>query len=401
MSTSVATRPITNYKLVNCRSYVSALAEIFEARFGQKPRLFRAPGRVNLIGEHTDYNSGFVLPVAIDRYVWFAGRKRADRLVRAHSIDFGGEVEFPLDSIERDTKLPWSNFLRGVTKFLQESGHRLGGADLVFGGDVPREAGLSSSAAVEIGALAFWKKLFALPLDPVEAVKQARRAENEFVGVPCGIMDQFISALGREHHALFLDCRDLKYRHVPLQAGVKIVVCNSGVKRALAQSEYEVRLKQCREAVEQFRRMGMEIDSLRDVKMGDLIMRGKNLEPILLKRASHVVTENDRVREAVKVLEEGDMKFFGKLMNDSHKSLRDDYEVSSKELDVLVELARQQPGVLGARMTGAGFGGCTVNLVQQDNTEGFARALRQGYEKALGLKAEIYVFQASNGAMFT
>ena len=264
---------------------------------------------------------------------------------------------------------------------------------------MPREAGLSSSAAVEVGAVAFWEKLLGLRRDPVDDIKLARRAENEFVGVPSGIMDQFISALGRKDHALFLDCRDLKYRHVPLKGDVKIVVCNSGVKRALAQSEYKVRVKQCQEAVEQFRKMGMEIDSLRDVKLGDLIKRGKTMDKVLFKRASHVVTENDRVREAVKVLEQSDLKYFGKLMNDSHKSLRDDYEVSSQELDVLVEIAQRQPGVLGARMTGAGFGGCTVNLVERDATETFSKAIREGYRKALGLHAEVYVFEASEGAL--
>ena len=378
------------------------IVEAFHKIFGSKPEVVvRAPGRVNLIGEHTDYNSGFVLPAAIDRYVWFAGRKRKDRSVRAHSLDFGEAVEFSLDAVERDSLHPWSNFLRGVVKYLESPSHRLQGADLVFGGNVPREAGLSSSAAVEVGAVAFWEKLLDLRLDPLDAIKLARRAENEFVGVPSGIMDQFISALGREHYALFLDCRDLKYRHVPLKGDVKIVVCNSGVKRALAHSEYEVRVRQCREVVEQFRKMGLEIESLRDVKLGDLIMRGKGLDKVLFKRASHVVTENDRVREAVKVLEQGDLKYFGKLMNDSHKSLRDDYEVSSQELDVLVEIAQRQPGVLGARMTGAGFGGCTVNLVERNAADNFAKAVEEGYQRTLGLHAEIYVFEASDGALTT
>jgi len=377
-----------------------AIEESFEKIFGSAPEVTaRAPGRVNLIGEHTDYNSGYVLPAAIDRYVYFAGRQRNDRMVRAHSLDFADAVEFSLDSLERDPNHPWSNYLRGVSKYLEESGHRLTGADLVFGGNVPREAGLSSSAAVEVGAAAFWKKLLGLRLDAVEAVRLSRRAENEFVGVPSGIMDQFISALGREHHALFLDCRDLKFRHVPLKGDVKIVVCNSGVKRALAHSEYEVRVAQCRAAVEEFRKMGFPADTLRDVKMGDLIEGGPHLDKLLLKRACHVVTENDRVREAVKVLEQGDLKYFGKLMNDSHKSLRDDYEVSSQELDVLVEIAQRQPGVLGARMTGAGFGGCTVNLVERDSADAFTQAVQEGYQKALGLHAEVYVCEASDGAL--
>ncbi|HEV2494622.1 MAG TPA: galactokinase [Terriglobia bacterium] len=376
------------------------IEQAFQKIFGAAPEaVVRAPGRVNLIGEHTDYNEGFVLPAAIDRYVWFAGRTRADRLVRAQAVDFGESTEFSLDAIAKDGARPWSNYLRGVATFLEASRHRLTGADLVFGGDVPREAGLSSSAAVEVGAVTFWQRLMRFPLHPVETIKLARQSENEFVGVPSGIMDQFVSALGRRDHALFLDCRDLKYRHVPLRDDVKIVVCNSGVKRALAHSEYEVRVAQCREAVEQLRQAGVEANSLRDVKLGDLIRHGNRLDPILLKRASHVVTENDRVREAVKVLEQGDLRYFGRLMNDSHRSLRDDYEVSSRELDVLVEIARRQPGVFGARMTGAGFGGCTVNLVERDAAEGFAKAIQEGYQQALGLHTEVYVCQASDGAL--
>jgi len=359
----------------------------------------RAPGRVNLIGEHTDYNDGFVLPAAIDRYIEFAGRRRADRLVRVYSVDFQDQTEFSLDALAKDTAHAWSNYLRGVSKFLEADGHRLTGADIVFGGDVPREAGLSSSAAVEVAAATFWQKLLKLELDPVYVIKLARKAENEFVGVPCGIMDQFISALGRQDHALFLDCRDLAYRHVPLRDSVKIVVCNSGVKRALAQSEYEVRLKQCRQAVAQIATTGLVVSSLRDVEPADLETARPALTELLLRRARHVVTENQRTLEAVKVLSEGNLVRFGELMNASHESLRDDYEVSSKELDTLVELARKQPGVLGARMTGAGFGGCTVNLVLAEAAEAFAENVRQGYQAALGLKAETYVCRASDGAL--
>jgi galactokinase len=359
----------------------------------------RAPGRVNLIGEHTDYNEGFVLPAAIDRSIAFAGRKRPDRLVRVHSLDFNASVEFNLEDIQKDGKNPWSNYIRGVSRYLEEDGYRLSGADMVFGGNVPREAGLSSSAAVEVGTAAFWKNLLRLEVDPVYLVKLSRKAENQFVGVPCGIMDQFISALGREDHALFLDCRDLSFRHVPLRDDVKIVVCNSGVKRALAQSEYEVRLKQCQQAVAQIASTGLAVKSLRDVAPADLEGARSVLGGILFRRARHVISENHRVLEAVKVLEAGDLERFGELMNASHESLRDDYEVSSKELDVLVELARKQPGVLGARMTGAGFGGCTVNLVRQEAAEAFAEAVRRGYRNALGLKAEIYICKASQGVL--
>ena len=376
------------------------IGESFQQMFGSPPEvLVRAPGRVNLIGEHTDYNEGFVFPAAIDRAITYAGRRRTDRRVRAYSTDFQASVEFSLDDIQKDMQHSWSNFLRGVSKFLEEDGHHLPGADIAFGGNVPREAGLSSSAAVEVGATTFWNKLLNLGLDPVYVVKLARRTENEFVGVPCGIMDQFISALGRRDHALFLDCRSLSYRHVPLRADVKIVVCNSGVKRALAQSEYEVRLKQCRQSVAQIASTGFAVKSLRDVGLTDLAAARGALDELLFRRAHHVVSENERVLEAVKVLEGGNLERFGELMNQSHVSLRDDYEVSSKELDTLVELARKQPGVLGARMTGAGFGGCTVNLVRAGAAEAFAQAVAKGYEEALGLKAEVYICQASDGAL--
>ena len=378
------------------------IEDYFRKIFGAPPEVVvRAPGRVNLIGEHTDYNDGFVLPAAIDRAIAYAGRRRADRQVRACSVDFQDSVEFSLDDIAKDGKHAWSNYLRGVSKFLEEDGHQLSGAEVVLGGDVPREAGLSSSAAVEVGAAAFWNKLLDLGLDPVYVIKLARRAENEFVGVPCGIMDQFISALGRRGHALFLDCRDLTYRHVPLRSDVNIVVCNSGVKRTLAQSEYEVRLKQCRQAVAQIASTGLAVQSLRDVEPLDLEAARSALSELLLRRARHVVTENQRTMEAVRVLEAGDIERFGELMNASHESLRDDYEVSSRELDVLVEVAWKQPGVLGARMTGAGFGGCTVNLVRQAAAAAFAEAVQEGYQKALGLKAEVYICQASQGALAT
>ncbi len=359
----------------------------------------RAPGRVNLIGEHTDYNDGFVLPAAIDRAITYAGRRRNDRHVRVYSEDFNATAEFDLGNNQKDTQNTWSNYLRGVTKFLESDGYRLTGTDMAFGGNVPREAGLSSSAAVEVGATTFWNKLLGLGLDPVYVVKLARRAENEFVGVPCGIMDQFISALGRRDHALFLDCRDLSYRHLPMRCDVRIVVCDSGVKRALAQSEYEVRLKQCRAAVEKIAATGRPVKSLRDVQSADLEAARGALGDLLWRRAQHVVSENQRTMEAVKVLQAGDMERFGELMNESHESLRKDYEVSSVELDKLVELARAQKGILGARMTGAGFGGCTVNLVRAEATESFVQAVGKGYGEAGTLAAKIYVCQASDGAL--
>lgn len=374
--------------------------EVFQTIFGAAPvAIARAPGRVNLIGEHTDYNDGFVLPAAIDRTIEFAAQPRNDNVVHAYSIDFKDQVEFRLDAIETDEEHPWSNYLRGVLKFLQEEGHRLAGADIAFGGNVPREAGLSSSAAVEVGAVALAMKLYEIELDPLEAIRLARRAENDFVHVPCGIMDQFACAMGKRDHALFLDCRDLSYRHVPLSGRVKIVVCYSGVRRALAASEYEIRLKQCRQAVAQLGTTGLAVNSLREIDLTDLEIASHSLSEVLLKRARHVVSENDRVLKAVEDLEKDDLESFGRLMVASHESLRDDYEVSCRELDILVDLALGHPGVLGARMTGAGFGGCTVNLVRADAAEPFAEAVKERYRKATGLDAEVYVCKASEGAL--
>jgi len=242
-------------------------------------------------------------------------------------------------------------------------------------------------------------RLFDIELGPLEVVRLARRAENDFVKVPCGIMDQFACALGKRDHALFLDCRNLSYRHIPLSGRVKIVVCYSGVRRALAASEYEIRLKQCRQAVAQLGTTGLAVKSLREIDLTDLEVGRHSLSEILLKRARHVVSENDRVLKAVKDLEQGDLESFGRLMVASHESLRDDYEVSCRELDVLVDLALKQPGVLGARMTGAGFGGCTVNLVLAGAAESFAEAVQEGYKKATGLNAEVYVCEASDGAL--
>jgi galactokinase len=376
------------------------IEEAFRKTYGTAPDVVaRAPGRVNLIGEHTDYNDGFVLPAAIDRAIEFAARRREDSAIRAYSIDFQDKAEFGLGAIEPDGRHSWSNYLRGVLKFLQEDGHHLGGADVAFGGNVPREAGLSSSAAVEVGAVALAMKLFNIELSPLEAVRLARRAENEFVNVPCGIMDQFVCALGKRHHALFLDCRDLTYHHVPLSDHTKIVVCDSGMRRALASSEYEIRVQQCLQAVAQLGTTGLSIHSLREIDLAGLEAASHSLSKIPLKRARHVVSENERVLKAVKDLEKGDLESFGNLMIASHESLRDDYEVSCKELDTLVELALEQAGVLGARMTGAGFGGCTVNLLRADAAEGFVKTLREGYKRATGLNAEVYVCEASDGAL--
>jgi len=369
--------------------------------FGQPPSVVaRAPGRVNLIGEHTDYNQGFVLPAAIDRYIWFAGRRRPDRLIRAHALDLGEYAEFSLDDgTDRQGERPlWVLYLAGVAHLLEGNNGPLTGIDLAFSGNVPRESGLSSSAALEMGSVALWQRLLGLHPDAVAMAKLGQRVENEFLGVPSGIMDQFISALGRRGHALLMDCRDLGYRYVPLPGGVDIVVANTGVKRALAKSEYAVRVSQCAEAVAEMRQAGLGARSLRDVTLEQFESVESRLSELPRRRARHVITENGRVHDAVAALDAGNVERFGELMNASHISLRDDYEVSSPELDALAGIAWKQAGVLGARMTGAGFGGCTVNLVRRGFTGALVSALQEHYKQPTGRPPEVYILEAADGA---
>ena len=366
----------------------------FRERWGKSPTLAAlAPGRVNLIGEHTDYNDGFVLPMAIDRDILIMLRPRDDRMARLWSLDFAQEAVFALDAIAPDPTAPWSNYVRGVAWALAEKGITLRGMDAAIHGAVPIGAGLSSSAALEVAAgLALLASSGqSLPLPALALACQ--RAENEFVGNRCGIMDQFISALGRAGHALLLDCRTLEQEHVPLPAGYRIVIANSMVRRALVNSAYNERRAQCEEAA---RALG--VGALRDADEAMLESAKPRLSDRVYRRARHVIAENTRVLQAVDALRRGDAATFGALMDASHASLRDDYEVSCRELDALVEIARRQPGCLGARMTGAGFGGCTVNLVQSDVVGAFVPALREGYRAATGHTADIYVCDAADGA---
>ena len=373
---------------------IKRMKAAFREQFGGEPEGWaRAPGRVNLIGEHTDYNDGFVLPMAIDRDIWVAFRPRKDRAVRLWSLDFGQASEFSLDAIAPDPSAPWSNYVRGVAWALAKQNIALRGMDAVLQGNVPLGAGLSSSAALEVAAgLAFLASSGeSLPLPDLALACQ--RAENEFVGNRCGIMDQFVSALGRAGHALFLDCRTLEHQHVALPEGYRIVVANSMVRRALVDSAYNERRAQCETAA---RILGVK--ALRDADEGMLREASLELAGAAYQRARHVITENVRVLKAVDAMRQGDAETFGALMDRSHASLRDDYEVSCRELDALVEIARRQPGCPGARMTGAGFGGCTVNLVESGAVDAFVPDLREGYRAATGLHAEIYVCDAADGA---
>ena len=377
---------------------VNLIRDQFELHYGIHPRLIvRAPGRVNLIGEHTDYNDGFVFPAAIDRATYVAARPRDDNKIHIFAVDLGDEDEFDLEQIEFSTAHSWSNYLRGVAKALLIAGHTLGGANMLITSDVPRGSGLSSSAALEVATGYTFQLLNRLNLLGEELALLAQGAENTFVGVQCGIMDQFISALGRQDHALLLDCRDLNYRPIPLPPDAKIVVCDSHMERSLAASAYNQRRKECDEAVRLFKQWHPKIIALRDITVEQFHAHEADLPEPVRARARHVITENDRAVRGAAALEAGDVTTFGQLMNESHVSLRDDYEVSIPEMDTLVAAAQRIPGCYGSRLTGAGFGGCTVSLVQEHQVEQFKRDVAAAYRAATGRETTIYVCRASDG----
>ncbi len=381
----------------------ASLQKVFGETFPEQDQCITvsAPGRVNLIGEHTDYNDGFVLPMAIDAKILLVGALRRDTQVRVYSVDFDESDSFDLQCIASSADRPWSNYIRGVCKLYPTETQSIpGGMDLVMQGNVPQGAGLSSSAALEIGTAVLIRELNGFSADGVTLAKLAQRAENEFVGVQCGIMDQFISILGEKDHALFVDCRSLDYERVPAPfkaADASIVVIDTGVKRGLVDSKYNERRQQCQEAVEALRTWQPELTSLRDVTP-DLKARIEQLPAVSAKRARHVVSENERVLKSVRALKQGELQRFGQYMNASHDSLRDDYEVSCRELDLLVDLVRDNPETYGSRMTGAGFGGCTVSLVPTKEIPDIRSRVLSQYEKETGLAPRMFVFQAAAGA---
>jgi galactokinase len=374
----------------------AALISRFEQRFGHRPAfLSRAPGRVNLIGEHTDYNDGFVLPMAINREVAVVGAPRDDRRIRLYALNFDDEACFALDQLQRGEPADWSDYPRGVAWALQEAGFDLVGFDGVLYGDVPIGSGLSSSAAIEMAVfMAFAACQPALAgLDRVRAAKLAQRAENAFVGVNCGIMDQFVSALGQAGHALFIDCRSLDYAPVRMPVGTAVVIVDTAAPRSLAASAYNERRAQCEAAA---RMLG--IPALRDLSPEIFAQRRAALPALVAQRAEHVIYENQRVLDAVAALRAGDVATFGRLMNESHDSLRDLYEVSSAELDAVVEIAWGVSGVYGARMTGAGFGGCAIALAEQTAIDALRDAVMREYPARTGRQPSIYICTASDGA---
>lgn len=359
--------------------------------------LIRSPGRINLIGEHTDYNSGMVLPAAIDRAIIFAISLRNDNHCRLYAVDLDEYDEFFIDSYQRSTK-GWANYLIGVVDQLKKKGIPLAGFNCAFGGDIPIGAGLSSSAAIEAGLAVALNKLFDLKLGNWTLVKLARKAENEFVGVNCGIMDQFINIFGKKNQAVLLDCRSLEYQYYPfLNEKFAILLCDTRIHRELASSEYNIRRAQCEAAVKKLRQFDPAIESLRDAELVFLEDHQRDLDPLLYKRAKYVVQENERVLSACQDLERGDFESFGRRMYESHQGLRDDYEVSSPELDFLVEVAANSPGVLGARMMGGGFGGCTINLIQGDLVDDFSHTAKEKYRERFNRELRIYVTGIEEG----
>ncbi len=372
-------------------------SSLFAKAFGYPAsHVIQAPGRVNLIGEHTDYNDGFVLPCAIDYQTVIACAARDDRKVRVMAADYDNETdEFSLDAPILAVEHPqWANYVRGVVKHLQKRDASFGGADLVISGNVPQGAGLSSSAALEVAVGKVFQQLYHLPLDGVQLALNGQEAENQFVGCNCGIMDQLISALGKKDHALLIDCRTLGTKAVPMPQGVSVVIINSNFKRTLVGSEYNTRREQCETGARFFQQK-----ALRDVSLDEFNAVAHELDPVVAKRVRHVLTENARTVEAAAALAQGDLTRMGELMAQSHASMRDDFEITVPQIDMLVEMVKAVIGDKGGvRMTGGGFGGCVVALVPQALVPAVEDAVAQQYEAKTGIKETFYVCKPSQGA---
>ena len=385
------------------KNIVSMLQDNFINVFNVKDQhLFFSPGRVNLIGEHTDYNGGHVFPCALSFGTYGIISKRNDRKVRLYSMNFEdlGIIEFDLDNMVYDKAHDWANYPKGVIKTFENHGHKTEhGFDILFYGNIPNGAGLSSSASLEVLMAVIINDLNNFNLDMISMVKMCQEAENKFIGVNCGIMDQFSIGMGTEGCAILLDCNTLEYRYSKINMdGYKIVIGNTNKKRGLADSKYNERRSECETALAQIQTV-KNINSLGELTEEEF-EEVKNVitDPIVRKRAKHAVYENQRTLKAVKALENNDLLLFGKLMSESHISLRDDYEVTGKELDTLVSLAWEMPGVIGARMTGAGFGGCTVSIVKEENVQYFIDTITEKYTEIIGYAPDFYVANISDGA---
>jgi galactokinase len=375
---------------------VKALRERFAARFGGHATVHRAPGRVNLIGEHTDYNDGYVMPVAIDRATHVAIGPRRDRRLVVRSETAGSTVEADIDDLPRGGG--WPAYVFGVAAMLRRHGVSIDGANLLIESDVPLAAGLSSSAALEVAVAYALAGLAGRHVDAREIARICQQAENDYVGARCGIMDQFVAVHGQAGHALFLDCRSLDYRAIPIPASLRLVVCNTMVRHSIAAGQYNARRQECEEAVRALTTRLPHVRALRDVMPGDLNAHDDLLTAAQRLRTRHVVGENARVVAMTRALESGDLDAMGRLMNESHESLRDDFQVSCRELNLLVTLAACSARAVGARMTGGGFGGCTVNLVDADAVDEFSSVIAERYAHETTVHPEIYVCNAADGA---
>lgn len=374
------------------------LIQSFEKLFNQSPRIFRAPGRVNLIGEHTDYNDGFVMPAAVGFSTYVAIAKRPDRKLVIYSEEFPEHVEFDVEHLPDNRTRKWYDYVLGVARVLQQCGHSLPGVNLLVHGEVPIGAGLSSSAALEV---AFARAIIsveeiAIPLP--EIAQLCRQAENEFVGARVGIMDPFVSCMAKQDQALLLDCRSLDFQPVPIPPGIRLVVCNTMVKHDLATGAYNERREECEQATRFFAAKDPGVRALRDVTVEMLEQYAEDLPPVIRKRCTHVVRENQRTIELSQALAAADWPRVAQLMKESHQSLRDLYEVSCRELDIMVDAAEGLPGFLGGRMTGGGFGGCTINLVRKNEAEQFAAKVAELYRKETGIVPQTYLCDAADGS---
>jgi galactokinase len=371
----------------------------FTARFNSEPRIFRAPGRVNLIGEHTDYNDGFVMPFAIDRATIIAGRRRNDRRIEAAALDLKENATIDLDAEPQKRRDSWIDYIEGTARCIEERFGRISGAEIVISSDVPIGSGLSSSAAIEISVGIALLSLSNIEIDREKLAFAAQKAEHEYAGTKSGIMDQFAAAFSQAGSAMLLDCRSLERTQIPFETSNSITaVVDTGVKHSLASSEYNKRREECEEGVELLKNHVPQIKALRDVRLDELEKYKSSLSDVVYRRCRHVITENDRTLRAAEFFKSHELTEAGKLMYESHRSLRDDYQVSCAELDALVEIASTIDGVDGARMTGGGFGGCTVNLVRKDALENFAEAIKKGYIAKFNKEPEIYKFHAADGA---
>jgi len=373
------------------------LTHEFAQRFGPGPRLFRAPGRVNLIGEHTDYNDGFVFPVAMDREVCFAVRRRDDRTVRAHALDLGKSETFSLDELSWTQGGHWTNYIKAMAKAFEAAGHPCHGFDAVIAGDVPIGGGVSSSSAFTVAAATAFEGLADWSLDGRELVKLTQIAENDATGLRGGIMDQFTARMAKAGHALLIDCRSLEFDLVPMPE-MTIVVADSRKPRSLAETAYNERRGQCEAGAARIAKTYPDVKALRDVTPAMLEEHADQLDDVIYRRCRHVVTEDARVIECVDILKAGDLPALGERINASHVSLRDDYEVSCKELDIIAELAWETDGVYGARMVGAGFGGCVIAVCDAEAVPALKERIETEYPRRTGLQPDVYATRAGDGA---